>query len=163
VPGRYEHSRDPQLAELLHHVTAEGDPPRAAAHRAGPRHHRRATRPPHGQVAERLAAGPAWPNSRPGLHPPGRHPATTRVRPSAVRPAHPPRRAVADRLHDLRHTHATLALQAGVHPKVVSERLGHATVAMTLDSYSHLIPGLQQDAAATVASLVSDGSLAEQA
>jgi integrase len=50
-----------------------------------------------------------------------------------------------------------------VHPKVVSERLGHATVAMTLDSYSHLIPGLQQDAAATVASLVSDGSLAEQA
>jgi integrase len=40
------------------------------------------------------------------------------------------------RFHDLRHTHATLALQAGVHPKIVSERLGHTTVAMTLDTYS---------------------------
>jgi len=43
------------------------------------------------------------------------------------------------RLHDLRHTHATLALQAGIHPKVVSERLGHATVSITLDTYSHAI------------------------
>ncbi len=47
------------------------------------------------------------------------------------------------RLHDLRHTHATLALQAGVHPKVVSERLGHATVSITLDTYSHAIPAMQ--------------------
>src|SRR5664280_1431220 len=39
------------------------------------------------------------------------------------------------RLHDLRHTHATLALQAGIHPKVVSERLGHATISITLDTY----------------------------
>ncbi len=58
------------------------------------------------------------------------------------------------RLHDLRHTHATLALAAGVHPKVVSERLGHATVAFTLDVYSHAVPALQQDAADRVASLV---------
>jgi len=43
----------------------------------------------------------------------------------------------AIRLHDLRHTHATLALPAGVHPKIVSERLGHATVSITLDTYSH--------------------------
>jgi hypothetical protein len=43
------------------------------------------------------------------------------------------------RLHDLRHTHATLALQASVHPKVVSGRLGHATVSITLDTYSHAI------------------------
>jgi integrase len=63
------------------------------------------------------------------------------------------------RFHDLRHTHATLALQAGVHPKIVSERLGHTTVAMTLDVYSHAIPALQQDAAATVAGLVSGGEL----
>lgn len=41
------------------------------------------------------------------------------------------------RLHDLRHTHATLMLKAGVHPKIVSERLGHATVAFTLDTYTH--------------------------
>ena len=44
------------------------------------------------------------------------------------------------RLHDLRHTWATLALQAGIHPKVVSERLGHSTIAITLDIYSHVTP-----------------------
>jgi integrase len=51
------------------------------------------------------------------------------------------------RLHDLRHTHATLALQAGVHPKVVSERLGHASIGITLDTYSHVMPGMQEEAA----------------
>ena len=49
--------------------------------------------------------------------------------------------------HDLRHTHATLLLVASVHPKVVSERLGHYSVALTLDLYSHVIPGLDQEAA----------------
>ncbi len=58
------------------------------------------------------------------------------------------------RLHDLRHTHATLALQAGVHPKVVSERLGHASVSITLDTYSHAIPAMQEEAAARIAGLV---------
>ncbi len=57
------------------------------------------------------------------------------------------------RLHDLRHTHATLALQAGIHPKVVSERLGHAQVSMTLDTY-HAIPALQESAAALIAALI---------
>ena len=51
------------------------------------------------------------------------------------------------RLHDLRHTAASLALATGIHPKVVSERLGHSSVAITLDIYSHLTPGLQEDAA----------------
>lgn len=60
------------------------------------------------------------------------------------------------RLHDLRHTWASLALAAGVHPKVVSERLGHATVSMTLDVYSHAIPALQADAADAVAGLIFD-------
>jgi len=46
------------------------------------------------------------------------------------------------RLHDLRHTHATLMLRQGVHPKVVSERLGHSSVAITLDTYSHVLPGI---------------------
>jgi hypothetical protein len=55
------------------------------------------------------------------------------------------------RLHDLRHTAATLALAAGVHPKVVQERLGHANIAITLDTYSHVVEGLQEDAAARVA------------
>ena len=58
------------------------------------------------------------------------------------------------RLHDLRHSHATHMLEAGVHAKVVSERLGHATVAMTLDTYSHTVPALEEDAAARVAALV---------
>ncbi|HMT61270.1 MAG TPA: site-specific integrase, partial [Microthrixaceae bacterium] len=58
------------------------------------------------------------------------------------------------RLHDLRHTHATLALEAGVHPKVVSERLGHATVGITLDLYSHVTPSLDELAAETIAALV---------
>jgi integrase len=58
------------------------------------------------------------------------------------------------RLHDVRHTAATLALQTGIHPKVVSERLGHATIAITLDTYSHVTPGLQEDAAAAVAALL---------
>jgi len=50
------------------------------------------------------------------------------------------------RFHDLRHGHATLMLLKGVHPKVVSERLGHASVGITLDLYSHVLPSMQQDA-----------------
>ncbi len=57
------------------------------------------------------------------------------------------------RLHDLRHTHATLALAAGVHPKIVSERLGHSTVSLTFDVYSHAIPALESEAAAKIAAL----------
>lgn len=57
------------------------------------------------------------------------------------------------RLHDLRHTHATLALQAGIHPKVVSERLGHANISITLDVYSHAIPAMEEEAAAKIAAL----------
>ncbi|MED0676944.1 tyrosine-type recombinase/integrase [Aneurinibacillus thermoaerophilus] len=51
------------------------------------------------------------------------------------------------RFHDLRHTHATLMLKQGVHPKIVSERLGHANIGITLDTYSHVLPGLQEAAA----------------
>lgn len=51
------------------------------------------------------------------------------------------------RFHDLRHTHATIMLSQGVHPKVVSERLGHSSVAITLDTYSHVLPGIQAAAA----------------
>lgn len=59
------------------------------------------------------------------------------------------------RLHDLRHTHASLMLIAGVHPKVVSERLGHASVAITMDIYSHVLPGLQEDAVTRLSHLLS--------
>jgi integrase len=113
------------------------------------------------QAAERLAAGPAWPNSDLVF---------TRQDGAPLHPEYMRRRfdrriARAGlpriRFHDLRHTHATLALHAGVHPKVISERLGHATVAMTLDVYSHAIPALQQDAAVVVADLVTGLTLAE--
>ncbi|WP_373408561.1 site-specific integrase [Bacillus sp. OV166] len=46
------------------------------------------------------------------------------------------------RFHDLRHTHATLMLQQGVHPKVVSERLGHTTIGITMDTYTHVLPNM---------------------
>ena len=62
------------------------------------------------------------------------------------------------RLHDVRHSNATLALGAGVHPKVVSERLGHASVGITLDTYSHVLPSLQEEEAAeTVAAVIFSG------
>ncbi len=51
------------------------------------------------------------------------------------------------RFHDLRHTHATLLLKQGIHPKIVSERLGHSSISMTLDTYSHVIPSMQKEAA----------------
>lgn len=58
------------------------------------------------------------------------------------------------RFHDLRHTHATHLLAAGANIKVVSERMGHASVSFTLDTYGHVLPGQQADAAAAVARLV---------
>jgi integrase len=59
------------------------------------------------------------------------------------------------RLHDARHTHASLMLKQGVHPKIVQERLGHASVQITLDTYSHVAPGLQEAAAESFDKLVS--------
>ena len=56
------------------------------------------------------------------------------------------------RLHDLRHFHATLLLQEGTNPKIVQERLGHSSFAVTMDTYSHVAPGLQEQAAKNFAS-----------
>ncbi|MCL6598957.1 MAG: site-specific integrase [Alicyclobacillus macrosporangiidus] len=61
------------------------------------------------------------------------------------------------RFHDLRHTHASLLLAQGTHPKIVSERLGHSTITLTLDTYSHLLPGLQQRAADEFDALIRTG------
>ncbi len=61
------------------------------------------------------------------------------------------------RLHDLRHSYATAALAAGIPAKVVSERLGHASVMITLDTYSHILPSMQEDAANAVAKLILEG------
>ena len=115
------------------------------------RGHRRA------QVAERLAWGPAYQDADLVF---AREDGAT-LQPDSF--SHTFARHARDaklpaiRLHDLRHTHATLALQAGVHPKVVSERLGHATVSITLDTYSHAIPAMQEEAAERVAVLVFGG------
>jgi integrase len=109
------------------------------------------------QAAERLAWGPAWTDSGyvftredgRALHPREVTRAFTRHALATGLPL--------IRLHDLRHTHATLALEAGVHPKVVQERLGHASIAITLDTYSHAVPAMEAEAARTVAALVFGG------
>lgn len=108
------------------------------------------------QRQERLAAGPAWEGAGYGLvfcdqlggplNPDGvSREFRKRVNESGVDKV---------RLHDLRHTYATLALKAGVHPKVVSDRLGHATVGVTLDLYSHVTPAIGRDAADVVAAKI---------
>jgi integrase len=58
-------------------------------------------------------------------------------------------------LHGLRHTHATHLLAVGINPSVVSERLGHSSVAFTLDQYAHVMPGQQAEAAAAAAVLIA--------
>jgi integrase len=62
------------------------------------------------------------------------------------------------RFHDLRHAHATFMLMQGVHPKVVSERLGHASIGITLDTYSHVLPTMQEQAARAFDDLFSPPS-----
>jgi len=61
------------------------------------------------------------------------------------------------RFHDARHTHASLLLKQGVHPKIVQERLGHASIGMTLDTYSHVAPGLQEAAASSFDKILNVG------
>jgi integrase len=106
------------------------------------------------QLEQRLAVGPRWQDS--GLvftWPDGRpiHPERfTRWFEQHARAAGLPR----IRLHDVRHSYATAALAAGVPAKVVSERLGHANIAITMDTYSHVLPGLDAQAADTVARLI---------
>ena len=62
----------------------------------------------------------------------------------------------AIRLHDLRHTHATILLRDRENVKVVSERLGHASVTVTLGIYAHVMPGDQRQAAARFAAIVGE-------
>ncbi|HMR94840.1 MAG TPA: tyrosine-type recombinase/integrase [Microthrixaceae bacterium] len=106
------------------------------------------------QSAERLRLGPAWLDSGYvfcGIDGAPLHPDTiTATFQASIRDLDVPR----IRLHDLRHTSATLALKAGVHPKVVSERLGHATVGITLDLYSHVLDGMQAEAAEQIGAVV---------
>ncbi|MDD1775985.1 MAG: site-specific integrase [Candidatus Methanomethylicus sp.] len=66
------------------------------------------------------------------------------------------------RFHDLRHTAATLMLQQGVHPKVVQERLGHADITLTLNTYSHVLPSMQEEAAAKMDELLKPIDISEE-
>ena len=60
------------------------------------------------------------------------------------------------RLHDLRHSHATHMLASGVHPKIAQERLGHSSVSVTIDLYSHVLPGMQAEAVSRVDAVLRD-------
>jgi len=115
------------------------------------RAHRRA------QAEERLALGPAYQDRgvvfcREDGEPV--HPEQwTRMFRSHAKAAGLP----AIRLRDLRHTHASILMAGGVHPKVVQERLGHHSSAFTMDTYAHVMPAMQAEAAAAFAALV-DGA-----
>jgi integrase len=114
------------------------------------------------QVEQRLAVGPRWQDS--GLvftWPDGRaiHPQRfSNWFEQHTRAAGLPR----IRLHDVRHSYATAALAAGIPAKIVSERLGHANIAITMDTYSHVLPGLDEFAASTVARLILDDQASDQ-
>ena len=109
------------------------------------------------QLVQQLDAGPAWQKTefvftKPDGRPLDPHKVTHKFSVIARK------NFEGIRLHDLRHTHASLMLQAGVHPKIVSERLGHASVAITLDTYSHVLPGLQENTAKQFSELL-DGNI----
>jgi integrase len=99
------------------------------------------------QGEERLKLGSAWQNldlvfpSEVGT--PSTHSNITQVYKRVLRRAG---LRTSLRLYDLRHTHATLLLKAGVNPKIISERLGHSTIVLTLDVYSHVLPDMQSEA-----------------
>jgi integrase len=98
------------------------------------------------QIEQQLEAGPLWQNTGYVLTEPDGSPTipdqVTQDFARIIRKAGLPHLT----FHGLRHAHATLLLTAGVHPKVVSERLGHSNIAITMDIYSHVLPGLQEQA-----------------
>jgi integrase len=100
------------------------------------------------QLEERLAAGAAWHDwdlvfcNTVGKPIEGQNLTRRSFKPLLARAGLPP-----IRFHDLRHTAATLLLAQNVHPKVVQERLGHSQIAVTMDTYSHVMPSMQREAA----------------
>jgi integrase len=108
------------------------------------------------QATERLAFGAGYRDhgrvfTRPGGEPLNPDAVSIQFKRRAARLGLPP-----IRFHDLRHGWATMALEAGEHPKVVAEQLGHASVRVTLDTYSHVTPGVQREAVTRVASRFLD-------
>ena len=101
------------------------------------------------QAEDRLRAGPIWIDHDLVCCRPDGMPLSPRQL-SKTFAALSRRLGLGVRFHDLRHTHISHLLAAGVHPKVASERAGHASISITLDVYSHLIPGMQEDAASRI-------------
>jgi integrase len=99
------------------------------------------------QARERLLAGEAYVNNALVFATPLGAPVDPSNLSKAFRRLLKSARLPRVRFHDLRHTHASLMLKAGVHPKIVSERLGHSAIGITLDTYSHVLPNLQKEAA----------------
>jgi integrase len=123
------------------------------------RQHRRA------QLEERLRAGPEWrDHNLVFANQTGGRLYTSNIW-QAMRACERKAGVPRIRFHDLRHTHATFLLRQGVHPKVVSERLGHASVKITLDTYSHVLPDTQAEAVRAmerVFSAVSGGGVSKR-
>jgi integrase len=111
-----------------------------------------------GQLAARMLVGEAWVDRglvfthAIGMPIPANHLLQRRFRPLLEQAGLPP-----IRFHDLRHMAATLMLRGGIHPKVVQEMLGHTSIAMTLDLYSHVMPNMQADAAAMMDHVLGEG------
>jgi integrase len=99
------------------------------------------------QAQERLAVGPAYDDHDLVCPRPGGAPWPPNMFSTAFAAFVRRSPMIPFRFHDLRHSHASHLLKAGIHPKVVSERLGHSNVGITLDTYSHVLPGIQEDAA----------------
>jgi hypothetical protein len=89
-----------------------------------------------------------------------RHRAAPRHHHPPLQPARRPRRRARIRLHDVRHTYATLSIDAGIDPKKISDRIGHASVAFTLTTYTHPSFGKDRQAAETFAAALFDSSAA---
>lgn len=108
------------------------------------------------QAAEHLAAGPEYSNQQLVFATPTGEPLDIRnlVNRHFKKILEAAKLPNAVRLYDLRHSCATLLLAQGEHPKIVSERLGHASITLTLDTYSHVLPTMQQQAAERLESVL---------
>lgn len=109
------------------------------------------------QAEERLLAGPAWDDTghifttsfgRPMEQSNFNHYVTRRAKELGL---------PSIRVHDLRHTSATMLLSQGVHPKIVQELLGHSQISLTMDTYSHVLPTMQEEAARTLDRVLGAG------
>lgn len=110
------------------------------------------------QTAERLLRGPIWEdNDLVFANEVGKPIAPSNLRRRSFKPLLEKAELPQIRFHDLRHSAATLLMSQGVNPKIVSERLGHSRVSITLDLYSHVTPTIQREAAAMLDTVLTSG------